>query len=361
MLLLRGVAPLCVLLTAGTCGAADIRLVGGAEKLGERLRLTRSEMNQVGAAWLAEKHYVRGGFEANFEFQLTEQGGLGGADGFALVLQNSGPGAIGNKGSAGGFGLGDRDKYPHTRGIPRSLAVFFDVFRNEYDPSDNYIAICANGTIRKMKWPPARMAMTKDLPVRMKDGRVHAVRISYRPPVMSVWMDGGDTPVLRAPVDLSSVLDERGQAFVGFTASTGAGFQNHDILNWTLTDSSSLMTSVETSIQFLDRVICMEGRNLCTPKDAVVEDKGEGQYHVILPAHIAWAASVPNPAGRKAVTDNVQGNICRDLKSKGADGCSGSDRGLINTKNERGRTWFSVEDAAPGNEGFFEFDVAIRP
>ncbi len=354
---------------AGACGAADLRLVGSATLRGERLRLTPSAMDQVGAAWYPAKQFIRDGFTATFQFQLSAQGGLGpGADGFAFVLQNSGPDAIGNKGSAGGFGLGDKDKYPGKRGIPRSLAVFFDSYRNEYDASDNYIAICTNGTLRKMKWPPARLGTTKKLPFYMKDGQLHSVRLVYKPPVLTVWLDGDTAPVLSTPVDTGTVMDERGNAFVGFTASTGGGYQNHDILNWSLVaDSSSLMTTVDSSIQFLDRITCMEDRNLCTPKEALVEEKSEkaegktGVYHVILPAHLAWAASVPNPAGKPVQLENIVGNICRDLKTRGPAGCSGPDPAQIAMKNQRGKTLFSVVNAATGNEGFFEFDVLIKP
>jgi hypothetical protein len=49
--------------------------------------------------------------------RLTQQGGLGpGADGFAFVLQNSGPNALGSPGLAGGFGLGDFQRYGRAPG-----------------------------------------------------------------------------------------------------------------------------------------------------------------------------------------------------------------------------------------------------
>ena len=39
--------------------------------------------------------------------------------------------------------------------------------------------------------------------------------------------------MLTVPLDLSSTLDlDGGRAWVGFTAATGGGWQNHDILNW---------------------------------------------------------------------------------------------------------------------------------
>jgi hypothetical protein len=83
-----------------------------------------------------------------------------------------------------------------------------------------------------MHWPPPRLAYTRKLPVNLKDGRVHAVRIAYQPPILTVTLDG--QAVLTSTVDLSSVVDRDGAAYVGFTASTGNGFENHDILTWSL-------------------------------------------------------------------------------------------------------------------------------
>jgi hypothetical protein len=39
--------------------------------------------------------------------------------------------------------------------------------------------------------------------------------------------------VLASAIDLSSLLSlNAGLAYVGFTAGTGGGYENHDILNW---------------------------------------------------------------------------------------------------------------------------------
>ena len=84
--------------------ATGLNLVGDAAVAGSALRLTRAKGDRSGAAWFHEKQAVGAGFETTFQFQLTRQGGLGhGADGFAFVLQNAGPGALGGLGSAGGL------------------------------------------------------------------------------------------------------------------------------------------------------------------------------------------------------------------------------------------------------------------
>jgi hypothetical protein len=259
--------------------------------------------------------------------------------------------------------------------------VFFDTFQNAdgHDPSDNYIAICTNGTIPKMRWPPPRLGVATKLPFRLKDGKVHAARIRYRPPLLLVYLDG-DEPVLHAPVDLATVLDAGGNAYVGFTASTGNGFENHDILDWSLQpEVSSSISMVESTVLF-GNITCLEGRNLCTPREASVEERGPGLYHVVLPAHLEWGASVANSSKLQVTVSHVRGTVCWDLKALGDEGCGGAegagaasaskefvapDRkpGALVMKNERGRTWFSVNDRKRGfaeNQGYFEFDVRVE-
>jgi len=82
----------------------EVTLVGDAAVTGKTLRLTPAKGDRSGAAWFREKQSVGSGFESAFQFQLTHQGGVGhGADEFAFVLQNSGPAALGGRGSAGGL------------------------------------------------------------------------------------------------------------------------------------------------------------------------------------------------------------------------------------------------------------------
>ena len=346
-----------------------LRLVGSAELTGNVLRLTPSERHKAGAAWFEEKQVVSSGFTSSFEFQLTQQGGLGpGADGFAFVLQNSGPDALGSPGSAGGFGLGDLQRYGKAPGIPQSIAIFFDTIRNPEigDPSGNYIAICTAGRPRQMRWPPPRLAYTRKLPVNLKDRRVHGVRIVYQPPILTVVLDG--QTVLTSTVDLSTVVDADGAAYVGFTASTGNGFENHDILNWSLRpEVSSNISVVSSSIAYL-KTACLPDRNLCTPERPKVEESAPGTYHVVLPANLPWGASIPNPSQQPVVVTNAQGLVCWDLAAQGPQGCNGpggnaAGSGALTQRTNNGRTEFSVDDRTGNfrdNEGYFEFDARIR-
>jgi hypothetical protein len=364
-----------------------IMLVGSAEMVGSRLRLTPATRQTVGAAWFLKREYVAAGFEMVFDFQITERGGLGfGAYRLAFVLQNDGPEAIAGRGSAGGFALGDGRLDPSKRGIPRSIAVFLETYRNGDggDRSDNYVAICTNGAISSMRWPPRRLGVRRRLRIRLKDGRVHRARIRYKPPMMSFSLDDGE-PEVHVPVDVRTVVDPSGYAWIGFTASTGKGFENHAILGWSFTatrpEVSSHIELVESNITFLPSN-CRAGRNLCTPAQADVREDGPGRYHIVLPAHLPWPASIPNPANRTIEIDNAKGYVCLGISApercSGPAGMSASilrDRhrssplqpdgnlGALIFRSERGRTFFSVngsERLFGGNEGFFEFNVTLK-
>ncbi len=358
-----------------------LNLAGGAAVSAKVLRLTRARPNQSGAVWLAEKQKVASGFETTFQFQLTDQGGLGrGADGFAFVIQNSSPSALGARGSAGGFAVGDSSNKGQP-GIAWSVAVFFDTFRNQDagDPSSNYIAVCTYGRPTEMSWPAKRLAFTPNLSVRLKDRKVHTARIVFEPPVLSVYLDGSAAPVLKTVVDLSVVMDQQGSAWVGFTASTGWGWQNHDILSWSFDETavSSSVAMVSSDITF-SMSACLPNRNLCTPERAIVERTGTG-YHVVLPANLEWGASIPNSSGRTVIVTNAHGIVCWDFKARGSEGCSGpsgsgsragqgflaqdSPAGAMIVSTRGGGTWFSVNGRNGGledNEGFYEFDVEIK-
>ena len=388
-----GLASLALVLSGAGLGTAAIRfqefsaspelsLVGDAAVAGTKLRLTRAKHDRSGAAWFRDKQPVASGFDTAFQFQLTRQGGLGhGADGFAFVLQNAGPDALGGLGSAGGFAVSDRFYRHREKGIPWSIAVFFDTYLNneESDPSGNYVAFCAYGKPLNMPWPAPRLAFTPSLPLELKDRQVHTVRILFQPPVLSVFLDDAPAPVLESPVDLSPVVDQRGEAWVGFTASTGGGYENHDILNWSFTgtDVSSTMSAVSSDITFLMSA-CLPDRNLCTPKNAVIERRARG-YHVVLPGNLEWGANIPYPPGGTFVVTNAHGIVCWDPNPRGSDGCSGpsghgapvaagfiaadAPPGALITTTHDGHLWFSVNGRSVDfktNQGFYEFDLEHR-
>ncbi|MDQ2712204.1 MAG: L-type lectin-domain containing protein, partial [Acidobacteriota bacterium] len=270
-------------------GAKGLELTGAATVRGSVLRLTPAKRSKTGAFWLVEKQPIVSKFETTFQFQLTHPGLFGGADGLAFVIQNSGPRALGGRGSAGGFGVAD-GTYSHHPGIPWSFAVFFDTWQNsnEGDPSDNYIAIRSTGRPAEMHWPAERLAFTPNLAVQLKDQRVHTARVVYDRPVIEVFLDDSASPVLKTALDLSLVADSEGKAWVGFTASTGWGSENHDILSWSFRGEavSSEISVISSEISF-PMSACLPEHNLCTPEQSFIGGES-GKYHVVLPGNSKW-------------------------------------------------------------------------
>lgn len=342
----------------------DFQLLGSARFQGGLLRLTSSQPFERGAAWRVEKLSVGGGFETTFRFRITDRQGMGpGADGFAFVIQNNGLDAIAGRGASGGFGFGDGKGDVSKLAIANSLAVFFDTFRNQEDLSDNSVSICTNGNRRQMRWPPPRLAMNNNPATYFKDGQIHEATIDFSPPVMTVSIDGEQ--VLRAAVDLGRMMGRDGTAFVGFTASTGAGYENHDVLSWRFRPRvSSEVYAVTSDISFAT-FDCLPNKSLCTPAKPTVEAREPGIYHIILPAHLAWAAEIPNPSALPVAIRNARGNACWNAKRGecgSSEGRQPGTPGAILMRTERGRTRFAMEAQNYDNsEGYYEFDAVVVP
>ena len=206
------------------------------------LRLTPAIGGQQGAAWYtAEKQFVAIDWETTFDFNLSEnQDAPGGSDGFVFVVQNHDPSFL----AGGGGTLGYNN-------LPNSLAVEFDTFQNGNvnDPSGSHISVHTNGTLPN-SWDEALSLGSYNTPSIIDDAATHTARIRYTPGTLSVYLDNLSSPVLSVPVDLAEILDlDAGRAWVGFTATTGGGWQNHDILNWEygLRDDTSTTIAIENA------------------------------------------------------------------------------------------------------------------
>lgn len=349
--------PSVLLLVSLLSGPADLRFVGSARATGDSaFRLTPSKPMQRGAAWRIDKVPVRDGFETSFRFRISDLQGLGpGADGFAFVIQNNGPTALAGKGASGGFGLGyspgDRNK-----AIANSLAIFFDTFQNHEDASGNAVSLCTNGGNRKeMRWPPPRLAINWNPSIDLKDGNAHEVRIEFVPPLITVTLDG--QTALRAPVDLARMVAADGTAFIGFTASTGEGYENHDIVDWRFDSRAPVSVSSSISFASIPQVDCLPNKSLCTPAAATVEPIAPGRFRVLLPAHLN--AEIPNPTALKVEILQPRGTACWSPSQ-----CASlaESPGSLRHRTEAGRTRFSLNDTDPtDNQGYFEFEVLLRP
>jgi ABC-type transport system substrate-binding protein len=219
----------------GFSSAPKLAVLGDAAIVGGVLRLTPADFSQSGVAWHGSKVDVADGFVSDFDFRMTDMGGLGdgdgaGADGFTFAIQNT---AVAATGSIGG-GLG-------YDGLLNSLVVEFDTYDNgpgSGDPNGNHVSVHTRGPDANGPGEDSLLGVTALDPavLKLNDGNVHRGRVTYNPSGggrLSVYVDDLATPALTVTVSLSSTLTlDAGTAWVGFTAATGGGTENHDILDW---------------------------------------------------------------------------------------------------------------------------------
>ena len=209
---------------------------GDASQSGSALRVSATPENSTGSVWHSARQTVSGGFQSEFQFQITEQrqwntGELGG-DGFAFVIQNDSVNAIGNSGFYMGYEIGN------------SLAIEFDTFYNHWwptantvEPNNNHVGVQSRGTaVNTASYENSRLDAfygVATLSQNISDGSIHTARIIYKTGSLQIFVDDFVNPYLDVTVDLENLLDlENGAAFVGFTAGGDTATENHDILNW---------------------------------------------------------------------------------------------------------------------------------
>ena len=208
---------------------ASLQVNGNAACTAGVLRLTPALVGQSGSAFSTTLIPLGAGaqFSTSFSFQMTNPANPDsdgpGADGIVFAVQ---PVASTVGGGGGGIGYS---------GIPTSLGVEFDTWDNGLgagDPNGNHVGIDLNGVIASVQ--------TATIATRMNDGNIWYAWIDYDGSTLEVRLAQANirplSPTLSYPVNLASVLGTT-QAYVGFTAGTGSGFENHDILTWRFDDA----------------------------------------------------------------------------------------------------------------------------
>lgn len=240
---------------------SSMRLVGSAQNDGSAIQLTADESNRSGAAFIRDRVLVRNGFELSFSFRLTKgndgsntDGGDPGADGLAVVFLPGGPSALST--AAGGLGYD---------GIGHGMAVEFDAFRDTsaLDPNGSHVAVqIGNGrTLSARHEAPFMRAITAEGgPSLRADGTLYFGRISLSGNHLSVSISEsttfGDPVIVISDFDISRALglDERGSCFIGFTASTGASFQQHTLVSVNLQNCEPLFVNVDEQTPEIENV-----------------------------------------------------------------------------------------------------------
>jgi hypothetical protein len=174
------------------------------------------------------------------------------ADGFAFVIQNSSLSALGPGGCGIGFGASSSG-CGSSSGISNSVAIEFNTYPNGagVDPSSDDVTIQNCGGIGANSVDLRCSLKYNDLTgkINLADGNVHVAAISYTPSSLStcgvtgtqtcsaldVVLDGVDLFPGGVLFDIATIGLSGSSAYVGFTAGTGGGNDDQDILSWTFT------------------------------------------------------------------------------------------------------------------------------
>ncbi|KAJ0966221.1 hypothetical protein J5N97_027359 [Dioscorea zingiberensis] len=171
-------------------------------------------------------------FTTHFTFIIDALNSSVYGDGLAFFLAPFAS-SIPDNSSGGALGL-FKDSSKFNNSANDIVAVEFDSFQDEWDPSSDHLGININSivSVTNMTWPSS-----------IKDGRIANAWITYNASSMnlSVFLSyknnqrfDGDSS-LSYTVDLRKVLPE--MVSVGFSASTGKAIELHSILSWEFSSS----------------------------------------------------------------------------------------------------------------------------
>jgi hypothetical protein len=196
------------------------------------LRLVPDQVSQSGSAYLATPLLLGpdGAFSTAFRFRIHGASDNQWSDGLTFVLAAA-PAGLGASSAAGG-NLG-------YQGVANSLAVEFDTyFNSDTDAAPNEVAVDTDGSISVIDGQGQGCGVSgRQPPSCLADAAEWTARITYDGHLINVTVQDGTNPVVPVvtnyPVNLRAVLGGT-TAYVGFTAGTGAGHADFDVLGWAM-------------------------------------------------------------------------------------------------------------------------------
>jgi hypothetical protein len=197
----------------------SMTLNGGAAFSGSNLVLTDGNINEARSAFFNIPVNVQQ-FSTTFNVQLTNAS----ADGFTLTLQGGGPKTLGGSGS----GLG-------SRGIPKSVAVKFDLYNNGGE-GPNSTGIYLNGATPTV--PALNLTGTG---INLHSGDLLNVLLTYNGTTLTEVITDlatGAMAIETYTVNIPSIVGGN-TAYAGFTASSGGASAVQQILNWSYTTTGT--------------------------------------------------------------------------------------------------------------------------
>ncbi|KQY81609.1 MULTISPECIES: L-type lectin-domain containing protein [Roseateles] len=227
----------------GACGSTLTCVGSAADTAAGELRVTPAS-GGAGAGYSTAAIALGAGatFSTTFQFRMSQAAGIDPADGFTFVLAKTNTGL---GGSGGGMGY---------YGVANSVAIEFDTFDNGETGASNHVGLDINGSL-------ASSPVSSPYGVSychlfdnsylndgcMSNGKVWTAFINYdgTSQKLNVSVQQEGLALLQLITDYSLDIASNltvNEAYVGFTAATGAGLQNHDILNWRLANDTSIGT-----------------------------------------------------------------------------------------------------------------------
>ena len=239
---------------------AGLTLTGNATTVttgdGTVLRIVPASGSQAGAVYATSPTTLGTGntFSTQFSFRFTDPGGVDPADGITFVLAAL-PTGLGASGNGMGY-----------QGVANSVAIEFDTYNNgnpaslgpvATEPnSSNHVAIDLDGALSNANavnvygisscgFPGGTPSQSSNAVAGcMSNGDLWTATITYDGSLLNVLLsDPAEGSVFNAiinlPIDIASYLGGN-TAYVGFTGSTGAGWENEDITSWQFADTPTL-------------------------------------------------------------------------------------------------------------------------
>jgi fibronectin type 3 domain-containing protein len=201
-----------------------LSLNGSSQIVGNRLQLTSNSTELRASAYFASPVAIER-FSSQFLLQIAPANANAG-DGMTFVIHGGPPTAIGTSG--GGLGYGTR-AFDDTPGIQNSLAIKFDIAPNSTEGFSS-TGLYLNGaapTIPAIDLSPNR--------IFLGSGRTILVTVTYDNATLTVQIQDPTTGAFASQsysnVNIASIVGGP-TAYIGFTAATGNGTAQQEILNW---------------------------------------------------------------------------------------------------------------------------------
>lgn len=212
----------------GFAGAASLFTFNGSAALnGSRLQVTNGGTNQAGSAFYNTPVNVQS-FTTDFALQLLNPS----ADGFTFTIQGNAPTALGPSG--GGLGYGP-DHTGGTGGIPKSIAIKFDLYNNSGEGSDS-TGLYTNGAS-----PTVPSTDLTSSGINLHSGDLMSVHITYNGTNLAMTITDTVTNAsfqTSWPVNIPAIVGGN-TAYAGFTGGTGGLTADQEVQSWSFSSSGS--------------------------------------------------------------------------------------------------------------------------